>query len=382
MRTARWAVSIAVAGMAAALCPAWAAHVPTVTEYPTPTPDSLAEGVDVARNGDIWYCETLASKLVLQRADRSVVEYPVPNAGQPNTLKIGADGIWFTDQSNDAIGVLHPGSGEVVLHPIPSGAMPTFLELSPDGSVWFPEPSGVGRMAADGSFTEWTIALEKPDAHIEEISLDPAGNVWFAEKNFGGPGPGGTNAVRRLDPATGVVSEYRVPTLGGTPAGVLANADGTVWVSEFFGNAIARLDPRAAPHTDLTVVPTHGHPAAVRTPGVHRHAGGGPRAATTPTPPRITPVVPVATPGWIEYPIPSPDSNTGDLRLDASGRLWFEEDAGQIGVLDPAKLTIAEYRLPTAGNGYYNIEIDHQGRIWVTEAGFFAPPSKIALLDP
>jgi len=27
--------------------------------------------------------------------------------------------------------------------------------------------------------------------------------------------------VRRLDPATNVISEYRVPTLGGTPVGVL-----------------------------------------------------------------------------------------------------------------------------------------------------------------
>src|SRR5262249_38712304 len=71
-----------------------------------------AEGVEVTGDGSIWYCETLGSRLVLQRPDRSVVEYPVPNAGQPNTLKIGLDGIWFTDQLNDAIGVLHPASGE------------------------------------------------------------------------------------------------------------------------------------------------------------------------------------------------------------------------------------------------------------------------------
>jgi hypothetical protein len=34
------------------------------------------------------------------------------------------------------------------------------------------------------------------------------------------------------------------------------------------------------------------------------------------------------------------------------------------------------------GNGSYNIEIDSRGRIWITEAGFFAPPSKVALLEP
>ncbi len=64
-------------------------------------------------DGAIWYCETLASRLVLQHPDRSVVEHPVPNAGQPNTLKIGSDGIWFTDQLNDVIGVLDPAFGEV-----------------------------------------------------------------------------------------------------------------------------------------------------------------------------------------------------------------------------------------------------------------------------
>ncbi len=369
-------------GMALLLSPAWAEHGPTVTEFPTPTPNSLAEGVEVTGDGSIWYCETLASRLVLQRADRSVVEYPVPNAGQPNTLKIGEDGIWFTDQLNDAIGVLHPESGEVVEHRVPSGAMPTFIELAPDHSVWFPEPNGVARMDPQGNFSEWQIVLEKADAHIEEISLDPQGNIWFAEKNFGGPGPDGTNTVRRLDPVTNVISEYRVPTLGGTPAGVLANADGTVWVTEFFGNAVALLDPDAAPHDDFTVAPLRGSSAGQSTPGSHLHTGGGPHVAVTPVPRRVTRVTPSRTPGWIEYPIPLAGANAGDLRLDPSGRLWFEEDAGQIGLLDPVALTITEYPLPTQGNGYYNIEIDHHGRIWITEAGFFAPPSKIAVLEP
>lgn len=188
--------------------------------------------------------------------------------------------------------------------------------------------------------------------------------------------------MRRLDPATGEVREYRVPTLGGTPAGVLANADGTVWVTEFFGNAVALLDPDAAPRNDLTVTPLHGASAGQSTPGSHLHAGGAPHVAATPVTPRLTPVTPSRTPGWIEYPIPFPNANAGDLRVDPSGRLWFEEDAGQIGVLDPRALTITEYPLPTPGNGYYNIEIDHHGRVWITGAGFFAPPSNVAVLEP
>lgn len=371
---------LVLAGLTAA--PVRAKHVPTVTEFPTPTPNSLAAGVEVTRDGSIWYCETLGSRLVLQRPDRSVVEYPVPNGGQPNTLKIGQDGIWFTDQLNNAIDVLHPETGEVEEYRIPSGAMPTWIELGTDGSVWFPEPNGVGRLDANRIFTEWQIILEKADAHIEIISLDLAGNVWFAEKNFGGPGPGGTNTVRRLDPATNVISEYRVPTLGGTPAGVLANADGTVWVTEFFGNAVALLDPATAPHTDFTVTPLRGAAAEQSTPGTHLHAGGGPHVAATPVTPRLTAVTPSRTPGWIEYPIPFANANAGDLRTDPSGRLWFEEDAGQIGVLDPVALTITEYPLPTPGNGYFNIEIDPRGRIWITAAGFFAPPSNVAVLEP
>jgi len=374
---------LVLAGLTAA--PVRAKHVPAVTEFPTPTPNSVAAGVEVTQDGSIWYCETLASRLVLQRPDRGVVEYPVPNGGQPNTLKIGQDGIWFTDQRNNAIGVLHPETGEVVEYRVPSGVQPTFIELGPDGSVWFPEPNGVARMDPQGHFTEWRIALEKTNdgSHIEEISLDPAGRVWFAEKNYAGqPGPDGTNTVRRLDPAINLISEYRVPTLGGTPAGVLANADGTVWVTEFFGNAVALLDPGAAPHNDLTVTPLSGASAGQSTPGSHLRAGGAPHVAIAPVIPRLTPVTPSRTPGWIEYPIPLANANAGDLRVDPSGRLWFEEDAGQIGVLDPVALTITEYPLPTPGNGYYNIEIDSRGRIWITEAGFFAPPSKVAVLEP
>src|SRR4029079_18753452 len=101
------------------------------------------------------------------------------------------------------------------------------------------------------------------------------------------PGPDGTNTVRRLDPATNLISEYRVPTLGGTPAGVLAKAAGTVWVTEFFGNAVALLDPGAAPHTDLTVTPLSGASAGQSTPGTHLHAGGEPHVAATPVTPRL-----------------------------------------------------------------------------------------------
>ena len=45
---ATWVLGL---GMAFFLSPAWAKHGPTVTEFNTPTPDSLAEGVEVTRDG-------------------------------------------------------------------------------------------------------------------------------------------------------------------------------------------------------------------------------------------------------------------------------------------------------------------------------------------
>ena len=368
-------VSTAIFGMPAHASTA-AQSVPTnatISEFATPSPTSSPQGVDVASNGDVWYSETTAGKIAVLHPDRTSSEFPVPNGGQPFILKVGEDGIWFTDSATHAIGHLDPGTGKIDEYAIPSGAAPFYIQIAPDGSKWFTETAGVGRLSPRGVVTEWSVTLEHPDDNMEQLSLDPWGNVWFVERNFDGGGAAGTNKVRRLNPSTNVISTYMVPTLGGTPSGVIANANGTVWVSEYYANALALLAPLAAPHSDDTVVP-NAHTASSQVASVSRITTPRPISTNTQEPPSVHTVRPSVTKGWIAFPIPTADAEAEDMRVDRQKRVWFEEDAGLLGRLNPLEARFTEYTIPSVDSGYYNISLDKQTDLpWFTEAGVFAP---------
>jgi virginiamycin B lyase len=344
----------------------------TISEFATPSQASLPQGLDIACDGNVWYTETSAGKIAVLRPDHTSAEYTVPNVGQPVSVKIASDGLWFTDAANRAIGLLNPGTGKIEEYAIPSGSSPLFIQIAADGSKWFSEPTGVGRLSPRGVITEWNVTLEHPDDNIEQLSLDPWGNVWFVERNFDGAGAAGTNKVRRLNPRINVISTYLVPTLGGNPAGVLANANGTVWVSEYFANAMALLNPFLAPHSDETVSPSAFTASNQTTPAPRLNSG---RIQSTNT--KVSPSTHVAkasiTRGWVEYPIPTADAMAEDMRTDRAGRLWFEEDSGLLGILDPFTAKFTEYTIPSVDSGYYNIAFDDKtGLLWFSEAGAFA----------
>jgi virginiamycin B lyase len=352
----------------------------TISEFATPSPSSSPQGIDIAADGSVWYSETTAGKIAVFHPDHTSAEFPVPNGGQPFILKVAADGnIWFTDSGTHAIGHLDPGTGKIVEYAIPSGASPFFIQIAADGSKWFTETAGVGRLAPNGVITEWDVTLEHSDDNMEQLSLDPSGNVWFAERNFDGAGAAGTNKVRRLNPSTNVISTYLVPTLGGTPSGVVANADGTVWVSEYYANAVALLFPPLAPHSDAVVVP-NALGASNQVASVSRTVSGPASGTNTQEAPSSHTVKPSVTQGWIEYTIPTANADAEDMRVDKHGRLWFEEDTGLLGNLAPLTSLIpfeaqfTEYTIPSVDSGYYNIVLDKKADLlWFTEAGVFAP---------
>jgi virginiamycin B lyase len=356
-----------------------AAAGPVILEIPTPSPACLPQGLDVDGDGTVFYTETAAGKIARVVAPNVTTEYALPSGASPNIVKVAGSFVWFTDGGNAAVGRLDPLTSAVVEYPVPSGSPPNFLQIAPDGSKWFSEPSGVGRLSPTGVITEWQVTLEKDDSHIEQLSLDPAGNVWFTELDYDGVGPDGTNLVRRLHPASNVVRAYPVPTLGGTPAGVVAAPSGKVWVSEYFAGALALLDPDAAPFTSV-VVPPNASTSAPRAAGPRAHPGTHTSPVVTPVTTVNSHVTPVATPGWLAYPIPTPGANAEDMRLDGLGNLYFEEDGGMLGVLDPSSGHVVEYPIPSPDSGYYNIALS-SGGLWFAEAGAFGPvPTKVGVL--
>ncbi len=356
-----------------------APHAATITEIPTPSPMSLPQGLDIAPDGSVFYTETNAGKIARLQGTRTR-EYSLPKGASPNIVKLAEDGVWFTDGGNAAIGLLNPETGAVTEYPLPSGAAPNFLQIAADHSKWFTEPSGVGRLSPTGVITEWHIALEKADSHIEQLSIDPTGHVWFTELNYDGVGASGTNFVRRLDPATNIVRAYPLPTFGGTPAGVTAAPTGHIWVSEYFAGKLALLDPQAAPFSSTTVTPNSGLASRSNTGRLSPVSTVSPRTAN-PAAPIAHYVSPAKHTGWLEYTIPTTGANAEDMRLSPAGNLFFEEDSGFLGVLNPQAETIVEYAIPSPNSGYYNIALC-DGSVYFAEAGAFAAvPTKVGVLN-
>lgn len=154
-----------------------------------------------------------------------------------------------------------------------------------------------------------------------ELAIDGQGNVWFTT-NFG-------NYIGKLDPESGKVTRYPVPTNHSAPSGLRLDRDrGIAWVTEFTGDKILELDMDTGEMT--------------------------------------------------EYPLPKELPNRWlaplGLTVDAEGQVWFTEwFAGRVGRLDPTTGDVKHWDVPARHEALKtlprDIEIGPQDRIWFSQSG-------------
>ncbi len=116
--------------------------------------------------------------------------------------------------------------------------------------------------------------IPTPQAGPRRLDVDPDGVAWIPEYSAG--------KLARLNPATGEIREFEVPTRDALP--YVARADperGRIWIGEAGADAIARFDPGTGAFVEYAL-PT---PAALI-----RHMDVDPRtgavwAAYSPAPP-------------------------------------------------------------------------------------------------
>ena len=63
---------------------------------------------------------------------------------------------------------------------------------------------------------------------VNGITAGPDGNLWFTETN--------ANKIGKISPATGVVTEFNIPTANAGPHGITYSPDGNLWFTETSGN--------------------------------------------------------------------------------------------------------------------------------------------------
>jgi virginiamycin B lyase len=123
-----------------------------------------------------------------------------------------------------------------VIHQLRPGSQPRGLAVAPDGSVYVAETgtniggNAIARIGRDGEVREFRAeGVGSP----WDIVIGPDGAVWFTEVGVG--------ALGRLDPATGAMRQFPLPSRGGQPEALAVGADGALWGTEVAANRVFRM---------------------------------------------------------------------------------------------------------------------------------------------
>jgi virginiamycin B lyase len=262
--------------------------------------------------------------------------------------------------------------------------------------VTLPRPRGAQTRVI---ITEYELPRLELATH--DVTGDSKGNVWYSTHR--------SSYIGRLDPRSGAVKEYRVPSvnadeLPGTHW-IYVDKDDIVWGSENWAHSIYRLDPKTDEFTRvrwkvkeppnspmggnyaidpegfiwrcrdgfvskigaltgdiITKYPTKKFPgtygSAMSRDG--RYFGGGAW-------PRDGVVVVDTKTGEVFEPETSPNSGPARGEFDPDGNYWSGGRGGMLVKFDIKEKRIHEYRLPTPYASMYSAQADRNGEVWAGE---------------
>ena len=238
--------------------------------------------------------------------------FEVPRGAHPHDVAPAPDGsVWYTAQSQGALGILNPKTGQTIQISLGKGAAPHGVIVGPDRAAWITE-GGQNAIARFDPATKAVILFplpkEFPDANLNTATFDRKGILWFT---------GQSGVYGRVDPASGKVEAWKAPK-GAGPYGITTTPNGDVWYASLGGDHIAKIDTVSG--DALVVAPPK--------------AGVGPR--------RI----------W----------------SDSKGLLWVSLwNSGELGRYDPMSKAWKVWSLPKSKGGCYAIYVDSRDKVWVSD---------------
>jgi virginiamycin B lyase len=309
-----------------------------------------------------------------------IVYRMIHGAGSP-LININERGRWGGDEEARLVKWLATVRG-------PDSKDPAFVTL--------PRPQGRQTRVV---ITEYELPRLETATH--DVSGDSQGNLWYSTHR--------SSYVGRLDPKSGAVKEFHVPTVekGVLPGThwIYVDKNDIVWGSENWAHNIWRLDPkteqftripwkvREPPNTPMggnyaidpegfiwkararqvtKVAPLTGDPvisyqlkkfagtygSAMSRDG--RYFGGGAW-------PRDGVVVVDTKEAEVFEPDTSPRSGPARGEFDLENNYWSGGRGGMLVKFDIKEKRIHEYRLPTPYASMYSAQVDKNGEVWAGE---------------
>ncbi len=194
-------------------------------------------GLLVDKAGQVWYTGNGNGTIGhLDPVTGKVTEHKAPSGGDPHTVVSDDHGtLWFTVQKGQRIGRLDVTTGAITEYN--TRGNPYGLALDRGGNVWFCQSAGdrLGRVdPASGKITEVSLPT---GSRPRRMAIAPDGSLWVTLY--------GTGKLIKIDAAAQkVTKEYALPAgAHGGPYAVTVDAAGIVWVNEIQTDTVVRLDP-------------------------------------------------------------------------------------------------------------------------------------------
>jgi len=302
---------IAVAFIAAACTPA-------NTSRPSPTPDATAIPTATASPSAATAVPTVSGSSV----DFVLQEYPVTRGQGPHDVAPARDGgIWYTAQLSGELGWLDPKFGVTKAIKLGAGSAPHGVIVGPDGAPWVTDGGLNAIVRVDpvtGEVRRFPLPSNRPNANLNTAVFDKDGRtLWFT---------GQSGVFGRLDTQTGAMTVSDSPR-GAGPYGIASCPDGEIYYASLAGSYVGRIVKETGGATVL-VPPT---------------AGQGARRV------------------W----------------CDSRSRVWVSEwNAGQLARYDGASWK--EWKLPGSNPMAYAVFVDDADVVWITDWG----ANGLARFDP
>ncbi len=243
-----------------------------------------------------------------------VQEYDVPRGSRPHDVAPAPDGtIWYTAQSDGALGVLDPETGETRHIPLGTGSAPHGVITGPDDAAWITDSGLNAIVRVDGDTEEITV-YELPSTtgytNLNTAAFDGNGVLWFTGQN---------GIYGRLDPQTGAMDVFDAPR-GRGPYGITATPDGDIYYASLAGSHIAQVNVETGEATILEP--------------------------------------------------PTPNQGARRVWSDSQGRIWVSEwESGSVSVYDPSNESWQTWPLPGNNPQAYAVYVDENDIVWLSDFG-------------
>ena len=231
---------------------AQSAREPELQEWTVPYAASRPRDPMVGPDGDVWFVGQVGNYVAkLDPETGSFERFALPENAGPHNLIVEPSGtVWYAGNRDSHIGRLDPATGEIERFEMPDSAAgdPHTLVFDSRGDIWFTVQQGnfIGHLDKD---TGEIRLVQAPTIRSERgtssrpygIKMDADDRPWIALFN--------TNAIATVDPETFELETYELPE-NALPRRLDITSDGMIWYGDYRRGYLGRLDPATGEVTE------------------------------------------------------------------------------------------------------------------------------------